>query len=67
VRFERAYIPLGGAWSTPFARWQGALGELSSLELAERATRRALADRGLPAQELDRLILGWTVPQPGAF
>jgi acetyl-CoA acetyltransferase family protein len=67
VKFERAYIPLGGAWTTPFARWQGALSELSSLELAERATRRALADRGVSAKELDRLILGWTVPQPGAF
>jgi acetyl-CoA C-acetyltransferase len=67
VRYERAFIPLGGAWSTPFCRWQGAFSELSSLELAEVATRRALADRDLPATELTRLILGWTVPQPGAF
>jgi acetyl-CoA acetyltransferase family protein len=67
VRFERACIPLGGAWTTPFARWQGALSELSSLELAEQAARRALADRAVPPEELDRLILGWTVPQPGAF
>jgi acetyl-CoA acetyltransferase family protein len=67
VRYERAYIPLGGAWSTPFCRWQGALSELSSLELAETAARRALADRGISADELTQLILGWTVPQPGAF
>lgn len=67
MRFERACIPLGGAWSTAFCRWQGPLASVSSLELAEIATRRALADRGVPASELDELVLGWTVPQPGAF
>jgi acetyl-CoA C-acetyltransferase len=30
-------------------------------------TRRALADRGIAAEELTQLVLGWTVPQPESF
>jgi acetyl-CoA C-acetyltransferase len=67
VKFERACIPLGGAWSTPFCRWQGPLADLSSMDLAELSARRALSDRGVDPSELDELVLGWTVPQPGAF
>jgi acetyl-CoA acetyltransferase family protein len=67
VRYERACIPVGGAWSTPFARWQGPLAEVSSLELAAVAGRRALGDRGVDPGELTQLVLGWTVPQEGAF
>ncbi len=67
MRYERACIPLGGAWSTPFARWQGVLSEISSLDLAVAAARRALDDRGVPAEALTQLVLGWTVPQEGAF
>jgi acetyl-CoA acetyltransferase len=62
-----AAIPLGLAWSSPFVRWQGALAEMSSLDLAVDVTARALADRGLPADAFDRLVLGWTVPQPAIF
>jgi acetyl-CoA acetyltransferase family protein len=67
MRYEEACIPLGGAWSSPFARWQGPFSEISSLELAVLATRRALADRGIPAEEITQIILGWTVPQEAAF
>mgnify|MGYP002717004024 CR=1 FL=1 len=34
MRFERAYVPVGFAWSSPFARWQGVLSEVNSLDLA---------------------------------
>jgi acetyl-CoA C-acetyltransferase len=67
MRFERACIPLGGAWSSPFARWQGPFAEVSSLDLAVAVGRRALADRGIPPDAITQLVLGWTVPQPGAF
>lgn len=67
MRYERACIPLGTAWSTPFARWQGAFSEMSSLDLAVAAARRALAERRVPAEEITQLVLGWTVPQPGIF
>jgi acetyl-CoA C-acetyltransferase len=67
MRYEKACIPLGGAWSSPFARWQGPLAETSSLDLAIGVTRRALKDRELPISEVSELVLGCTIPQPGIF
>lgn len=62
-----AYIPYGAYWSTPFARWQGALAELHSLKLAAWTAGRALARRGINAAEIDGGVLGFTVPQTGCF
>jgi acetyl-CoA C-acetyltransferase len=67
MRYDKACIPLGGAWSSPFVRWQGPLAETSSLDLAVGVTRRALKDRELPMSEVAELVLGWTIPQPGIF
>ena len=67
IAFERAAIPLGLAWSSPFCRWQGPLAAVSSLELAVDVTARALADRGVEPSSVAQLVLGWTVPQPGIF
>lgn len=67
MRFEKAFIPVGFAWSSPFVRWQGELADLSSLDLLVDVTRRALDQRGLEASEADGLVMGWTVPQPQIF
>jgi acetyl-CoA acetyltransferase len=67
MKFAKACIPLGGAWSSPFVRWQGPLAELSSLDLAVSVTNRALHDREIPITEVTELVLGWTIPQPGIF
>ena len=67
MRFEKAYIPAGFAWSSPFARWQGALSEVNSLDLAVDVTRAAFEGRGFSAGELTGLVLGWTVPQKEIF
>lgn len=67
MRFERAYIPAGFAWSSPFARWQGALSEVNSLDLAVDVTRAAFERHGFSAEELTGLVLGWTVPQREIF
>jgi acetyl-CoA acetyltransferase family protein len=67
VRFERAYIPGGFAWSSPFARWQGALSEVNSLDLAVDVTRAAFEQRGFSAEAVTGLVLGWTVPQRDIF
>jgi acetyl-CoA C-acetyltransferase len=66
MRFKNAYIPLQGAWSSPFARWQGPAAELSSLDVAAQVTERALRERG-NAYEIDELVLGLTVPQRQSF
>ena len=60
-------IPLGSAWSSPFAKWQGTLGEVHSLDLAQAVTARALADRGIGADQFDGIVLGWTTPQRDIF
>jgi acetyl-CoA acetyltransferase family protein len=67
VKFEKAYIPAGFAFSSPFARWQGPLAEVNSLDLAVRVTKTAFEQRGFSAEELTGLVLGWTVPQREIF
>src|SRR6266487_1250173 len=67
MSFRDACIPVRLGWSSPFARWQGPLAEVSSLDLAARVTADALASRGLPASEVTGIVLGWTVPQPEIF
>jgi acetyl-CoA acetyltransferase len=67
MRFRDAAVPIQFGWSSPFARWQTAFADVSSLDLAVQVTRRALRDRGLPATELTRLVLGTTTPQRGGF
>lgn len=67
MRFTQAHIPFGFSWTSPFARWQGPLAELNSLDLAVDVTGRALADRGLAAEEITEWTLGCTVPQKHGF
>jgi acetyl-CoA C-acetyltransferase len=64
MRFDDVCIPLDAAWSSPFVRWQGPAADLSSLDVAEQVTARALADRDW---EVDELVLGFTVPQRQSF
>jgi acetyl-CoA acetyltransferase family protein len=67
MKFEKAYIPAGFAWSSPFARWQGALSEVNSLDLAVDVTRAAFEERNFSVEDLTGLVLGWTVPQRDIF
>ena len=60
-------IPYGAYWSTPFARWQGALAHLHSLEFAAFVARHELARRGIEPTAFDHAVLGTSVPQQHAF
>lgn len=62
-----AFIPYGSYWSTPFAKWQGALANLNSIRLAAAVGRRFLEARRIPGERIDLGILGLTNPQPGSF
>ncbi|MCC6009348.1 MAG: thiolase family protein [Rhodobacteraceae bacterium] len=62
-----AEIPYGGYWSSPFARWQGALGDHHSLKLAAFTLSRWIEARAFPGEEIEHGILGLTVPQQGVF
>lgn len=67
MKFERAAIPLQYLWSSPFVRWQGALADVSSLDLAHAVTRDALAQRQVDRDRVTQLVLGTTIPQQGSF
>jgi len=62
-----AFIPYGSYWSTPFAKWQGALANLNSIRLAAAVGSKFLEDRRIPKERIDLGILGITNPQPGSF
>ena len=62
-----SYIPHGGYWSTPFAKWQGALSHLNSVEFAAHVARAELEDRDIDASAFDTAILGITIPQLKSF
>jgi acetyl-CoA acetyltransferase family protein len=62
-----AFIPYGAYWSTPFAKWQGALANLNSIRLAAAVGNRFLEDKRIPREKIDLGILGITNPQPGSF
>ena len=63
----RAEIPYGAYWSTPFARWQGSLAHLHSVEFAAQVVARELARRGIAPERIDFGVLGLSVPQKHAF
>ncbi|THD76681.1 thiolase family protein [Thalassobius vesicularis] len=62
-----SYIPYGAYWSTPFARWQGSLSHLNSIELAAHVAKNALAQRQITTDQIDYAAYGMTVIQPGCF
>jgi acetyl-CoA acetyltransferase len=67
MKYDDVAIPMGHAWSSPFAKWQGTLAEVDSLDLATAVTSRALADRAIDPSGLDGIVLGWTIPQRDIF
>jgi acetyl-CoA acetyltransferase len=67
MRFEKTYIPYGGYWSTPFARWQGSLAQQHPVRLAADVARRALEERSIQPESFQALVFGTTVPSPQSF
>ncbi|MFQ6059615.1 MAG: thiolase family protein [Anaerolineae bacterium] len=65
--FEKAFIPYGGYWSTPFCRWQGSFAHLNAIPFAAEIARRALEERDISPQVFDSVYLGITVPQKHSF
>jgi acetyl-CoA acetyltransferase len=65
--FQKAYIPYGGYWSTPFCRWQENFAHLNAVPFAAGITRRALEERDISPKIFDSLYFGLTVPQKHTF
>lgn len=60
-------IPYGAYWCTPFAKWQGSLAHLHSIEFAAFVGKQALAGKKIPLACFDYGVLGMSVPQRGSF
>lgn len=67
MAFQNSFIPYGGYWSTPFAKWQGSLANLHPIKLASEVTCRALAERQISSEAFTSLYLGYTVPSKHSF
>lgn len=65
--YQKAYIPYGGYWSTPFSRWQGSFAHLNSVPFAAEIAVRALDERNISPQLFNGLYFGVTVPQMHTF
>ncbi len=65
--FNRAFIPYGCYWSTPFVRWQGSFQDQHAIRFAAEIGRRFLREKEIDAGQFDELILGITVPQTSVF
>jgi acetyl-CoA acetyltransferase len=64
---QKAYIPYGGYWSTPFCRWQENFAHLNAVPFAAEIAVRAMEERDISPQVFDNLYLGLTVPQKHSF
>jgi len=67
MAYQKSFIPYGGYWSTPFARWQGSFANLHTLKFAADVTRKALAARNISPKTFSNLYLGLTIPAPQSF
>ncbi len=67
MAFTKAYIPYGGYWSSPYAKWQGSFADLHSMELAAATARKFFEMRNIPAEKFDNCYLGLTIPQHHSF
>ena len=65
--FEKVYIPYGGYWSSPYAKWQGSLANLHAIELAATTAKKFFALRDIPTDVFDNIQFGQTIPQPMCF
>lgn len=63
----KAEIPYGAYWSTPFAKWQGSLANLHSVEFAAHVAKAELKKRNIDPTIFDYGTLGITVPQAHSF
>ncbi len=63
----KAEIPYGAYWSTPFARWQGSLAGLNSVEFAAHVAKKEMAKRKIEPEEIDFGVLGLSVVQHHSF
>jgi len=65
--YSKAYIPYGGYYSTPFARWQGSLQNEHAVELAASTAKKWLATKEIDPKIFEYLVFGKTIGQLYTF
>ena len=58
MTFKKSYVPYGGYWSSPYAKWQGSLANLHALQLAATTAKKFFELRGIDQTRLESLYLG---------
>ncbi len=64
---QKAFIPYGGYYSSPFSRWQGTLANDNSITLGAATAKRWLEQKKWDPKIFDYTYLGISVHQPHAF
>ncbi len=67
MAFTKSYIPYGGYWSSPYAKWQGSFANLHALKLAASTAGKFFENRKISSAIFDNLYLGQTIPQLQCF
>ncbi|NOZ85070.1 MAG: thiolase family protein [Deltaproteobacteria bacterium] len=67
MSFTKAFIPYKAYWSTPFCRWQGSFADLHAVEFAGETAQKVLKERNIPAEIIDSVDFGISIPQPSVF
>lgn len=67
MKFTKAFIPYGGYYSTPFARWNGSLKAENSVVLGAATARRWFVEKQIDPTVLDFIYYGITTAQPLSF
>jgi acetyl-CoA acetyltransferase len=65
--YTKAFIPYGGYYSSPFAKWQGTLANENAIVLGAATAKRWLASKGWDASVFDYTYQGQTVVQHRCF
>ena len=63
----KAFIPYGGYYSSPFARWQGSMATAHAIKLSSATSKRWFAQKGWDPINIDYVLLGMTIGQPQWF
>ena len=64
---QKAFIPYGGYYSSPFSRWQGTMANENSITLGAATAKRWIGQKNWDPKVFDYFFLGISVHQPHAF
>lgn len=67
MAYQKAFIPYGGYWCSPFARWQGSFANMHAMKFAAGVARKAMEARNISPKTFSNVFLGLTIPATQSF